>query len=111
MSTDLEDREERLNEAIAAYYQAVEAGRPPERGAFLTRYAEFAEELEAFFADQEHFAELAEPLAPAAATPVDPGFAPTLAPGETAAPVCPRVGVRSFGDYELLEEIARGGMG
>jgi WD40 repeat protein len=36
--------------------------------------------------------------------------AATLAPGEAAPPRPPRV-LRTFGDYELLEELARGGMG
>ena len=81
----------RLHEAVASYLQALDAGAAPDQGDWLERYAEVADDLRAFFADQERLHHLAEPLR---------GLAPT---GDTPA--------RSFGDYELLEEIARGGMG
>src|SRR5262245_11813775 len=85
------NRQERLHEAVASYLQALDAGTAPDPGAWLERYAEVADDLRAFFADQERLHHLAEPLR---------GLAPA---GDTLA--------RSFGDYELLEEIARGGMG
>ncbi len=99
-------RDQRVNEAIAVYLQAVEAGDPPDRAAFLAQYADIATELEAFLADRERFRQLAQPLA---------GEAPTAAPGEPSgvSRQVPASGatVRYFGDYELLAEIARGGMG
>ena len=70
----------------------------------LREHPEFASELAAFFADQE-----GGPAGGGMAAPVPPN-APTLAPTETAVPP-PGTQVRYFGDYELLEEIARGGMG
>ncbi len=94
-------RERRVDEAIAAYLQAADAGRPPDRAEFLARHADVAAELEAFFADRDRFRRQAAPLG---------GDAPTVAPGEPA-PLAPLGTVRYFGDYELLEEIARGGMG
>jgi serine/threonine protein kinase len=107
-------REERVNAAIAAYLEAADAGRPPDRREFLARHPDIAAELEAFFADRDRFQRLAAPLPPAAPTvnPVDAGAeAATLAPAR-GEPAATELGtVRYFGDYELLEEIARGGMG
>jgi serine/threonine-protein kinase len=96
---------------IAAYLEAADAGRAPDREQFLAKHADIAAELEAFFADRERFQDLAGPLG--AAAPRRPKLAadpPTLPPGAAAA-AGPLGKVRSFGDYELLEEIARGGMG
>src|SRR5262249_41287513 len=57
-------------------------------------------------ADRDRFAEAARPLV----LPALPGEAPTLAPVPPPSDA-PLARVRYFGDYELLEEIARGGMG
>jgi serine/threonine protein kinase len=94
--------EERLNEIIAAYLEAVDAGRPPDRQELLRQHPDLAAELEAFFADRDAF----DRLAPRA----QPADMPTITPSEQPAPA-PGVKVRYFGDYELLQEIARGGMG
>jgi tRNA A-37 threonylcarbamoyl transferase component Bud32 len=107
------EREKRLNEVLAAYLEAVEAGRQPKQEEWLARYPDLAPELAEFFANQERLADLAAPLraaAPAEGAP-DPE-APTLPLGDVAANGPPLgTKVRYFGDYELLEEIARGGMG
>jgi len=122
--TDYSSREQQLDKILAEYIQAIEAGQTPDKQGFLARYSEFAVELEEFFADQERLNRMAAPFQPigdAAAdvpepglqgqTTVEPAAAPTIAPG-TSSPLL-QVGtkVRYFGDYELLEEIARGGMG
>src|SRR5438067_1031219 len=112
-------RDERLHEVIAAYLEAAEAGPAPDRAELLAGHPDLADELAAFFADQDRVAAAAAPLR-AAAPPPDP-YA-TLPPVDETATLAPReeepggsrpplAVVRYFGDYELLEEIARGGMG
>ena len=101
-----DSREKRLDAVIADYLDAVRAEKNPDQAEWLSRHPDLAAELAAFFAGKAELARLA-PAPPA-------GEAPTLsAPrqaGDEAAPV-PLGVVRYFGDYELLEEIARGGMG
>jgi tRNA A-37 threonylcarbamoyl transferase component Bud32 len=107
---------ESLESVIADYLQAVDAGQAPDREELQTRHPALANELRAFFADQDRLDRLAAPLkpppdpdatGPPAAEPV------TLAPGPpgAVAPGSPLGVVRYFGDYELRDEIARGGMG
>jgi WD40 repeat protein len=102
-------REEAVNAAIADYLEAAAAGRAPGREAFLARRPDLADDLRAFLDDRERFAQAAGQLGPPCPAPAA-ADAPTVAPGDT--PAAPPLGtVRYFGDYELLEEIARGGMG
>jgi hypothetical protein len=91
---------------IAAYLEAMQAGAPPDRAALLADHPELADELRAFFADLDGFAALAAPL-----RDVPPGAdaLATPSPDATLADV-PAAG-RTFGDYELLGEVARGAMG
>jgi serine/threonine-protein kinase len=103
-------RDRRLEEILHRYLQAVDAGQLPDRDALLRQHPEFAPELAALFADQEAVAGLAWAMAEPAAPMLPATEAPTLAPGEMPAPA-PGTRIRYFGDYELLKEIARGGMG
>jgi hypothetical protein len=112
VSSNRSPREERINAALAEYLEAVEAGRGPDREEFLARHADLADELRTFFADRDRFAQVAGQLVPPALPPaVHPADGPTHALGAAppAGPAPDRV--RHFGDYVLLEEIARGGMG
>jgi hypothetical protein len=97
---DTTTKDERVNGIIADYLRAIERGEAPDRAALLARHAEFAKELSAFFADHDRFRRVAAPLAESL----------TLLPGESPAAGLGAL-VKYFGDYELLEEIARGGMG
>ena len=116
-SIDSSDRDRQINEIISDYLGSVDAGQAPDRQEWLRRYPEFAAELEAFLADYEHMDRLAAPLRPAVtpgvATPpkgIVSGVAATTG-SHQAASFSVGATVRYMGDYELVEEIARGGMG
>ncbi len=96
------EREGTVQRLIADYLQAEAAGHPPDRAELFARHPELADELRAFFADHDQVRQWAEPLC--SATPAPAGRLAPLEPAE------PEPGCR-FGDYEILGEIARGGMG
>ncbi len=83
------DRDDRLAEVVTTYFKTLESGQTPAPQQWLTRYPELVAELTEFFAARDRIEALAAPLRDALSTPPE----------------------ESFGDYELLEEIARGGMG
>src|SRR5215475_12840229 len=101
-------RDQRFDDVLAAFLEALDAGWAPSRAQLLTRYPELAPQLEAFFANGDRVERGAEPLRSAAGVVPVRAADPTLAEGEPAAPQA-WTGGRVFGDYELLEEIARGG--
>lgn len=131
------DRDQRINQIIAAFLDAERSGQAPNREALLQQHPDLAKELQSFFADKDHFEKMAEPMAPApglaggsSAPQGQSADAPTLPPSSRAgdlasaalalattegsgAPDEAVIGdtVRYFGDYELVAEIARGGMG
>src|ERR1700676_2104199 len=110
-ASHVSERENQVNRILADYLEAQRLGQTPDREDLLRLHPDLADELRSFFADQDRFGQIAQhiglPAAPAAA----PGPAPTLDSGGVAS-ADPALGkVRYFGDYELLQEIARGGMG
>src|SRR3984957_1252499 len=107
------DREQRLQDVLAGYIQAVEAGQTPDRAELLARHPDLADELASFFANRDAFAGVAGLDAPPAPVPAPPtSETPTVgADGPTNCVLAVGDSMRYFGDYEILEEIARGGMG
>jgi serine/threonine-protein kinase len=96
-SSDTE-RERRLDEVLHDYLRAVDAGQAPDAEALVARHPDLADELRGFLSDQVMLDRMAASIRTQGYTPASRGPAPLGA-------------VRYFGDYELLEEIARGGMG
>jgi predicted Ser/Thr protein kinase len=111
----IDSREQRLNALLAEYCEARARGQAPDRQELLGRHPDLAGDLAEFFADDQRLRRLAQPAGstpdagPAARS--SPADQPTGAPGNPAGEGSPRAVVRYFGDYEILEEIARGGMG
>jgi predicted Ser/Thr protein kinase len=102
----LPSRDQRLEQVLAKYLYSVEAGHPLERQQLLGEHADLADELRLFFGNRDALEQLAQPFRVGSPSVDEPtiGFA-----GETGMDGTSRV--RYFGDYELLGEIARGGMG
>jgi WD40 repeat protein/tRNA A-37 threonylcarbamoyl transferase component Bud32 len=112
---DVSEREQRLDEVATAYLMAVEAGQRPDRQEWLARYPALADELRDFFADQDRCDRWATPLRAVAQaalveTPRPDGQSGSGSGGGPPASL-PGTEGRSIGDYELLAELGRGGMG
>lgn len=95
--------EDEIDEIIAGYLQRVDAGQTPDRQAFLNQHAHLATELREFLDDLDRFTE-------------GPVVSPENGSGEPANDKSPTPDselprLRYFGEYELIREIARGGMG
>ena len=97
----------RLDDVLAAYLEEAEAGRSPDRRKWLATHPEWADELSAFFANLDHLGRITAPLR-AHPTPDLIPF-PVSDPDEPLPREGDRIGY--FGDYELIRELGRGGMG
>ncbi|MEX2212832.1 MAG: hypothetical protein WD768_01805, partial [Phycisphaeraceae bacterium] len=57
-----EQGDERVDAILADYLQALEQGETPDRAKLIEANPHFADELRAFFADHDQFAEAAAPF-------------------------------------------------
>src|SRR5437667_12425354 len=97
IATDQAD--ENLEAVLGSYLRRAEEGRAPERMELLARHPDLAPELAAFFAGQERFTRLAAPLRDAVSAAQQSTIEDKLAEGGR------------LGDFRLLREVGRGGMG
>jgi serine/threonine-protein kinase len=125
---------DRLDQAVAEFLAALETGDPPGRDELLARYADVADDLARFLADHDRMAGLAAPvrqiIGPALAswrraagnTPRRPGGTDVTLTHDGPAAAAERYARdelqpasgherRLLGDYEILRELGRGGMG
>jgi serine/threonine protein kinase len=89
-----------LAQALEAYRALLEAGARPDRAAFLARHPEIAEELAACLSGLEFVHAVAPALSSAAAE--------SAAAGNRGVGMPPGV---PLGDFRLVREVGRGGMG
>jgi eukaryotic-like serine/threonine-protein kinase len=116
--TDASDREQRLAEILLTYVEAAEAGQAPDRRELLSRHPEFATELAEFFAGRDEVEQLAAPLRGGGRISAAHRGRSTEAPrfdGVAGVDVAahPRhdTNLGQLGDFRLLREAGRGGMG
>jgi serine/threonine protein kinase len=90
--------EDRLEHVLLDYVEARQAGREPDRRQLLEQHPDLREDLEAFFAGHDEVERLAAPLRHAVRVAEE-------------APISVRPDVGQLGDFRLLREVGRGGMG
>jgi hypothetical protein len=111
-SPETNERESRLLELMAEWLEAARLGHTPPREEWLARHPDLADDLKRFLDNQDWLARLKEHLPVSADTPA--GRNGTTSGGVSARATGATSGlgqVPYFGDYELLAEVARGGMG
>ncbi|HZT82124.1 MAG TPA: protein kinase [Gemmataceae bacterium] len=97
-------RDERLARLLTDLTDRRRQGERPDLADALRQHPDLADELPGLWATVEFAEALGRPGLPSRSTVGFPGSPPAPAPANGPLP-------RAFGDYELLEEIGRGGMG
>jgi hypothetical protein len=122
-------REVQLEQIVADYLEGLEAGRTEDRQALLAAHPEFAAELAEFFSMRDEVNGVRVPLCKAVLdrpsgvgvaggdgnghdVPVRPSQPATPTSADQAAAVAHKVAeIGRLGDFNILREVARGGMG
>ncbi len=99
-SADEQQDDPRFEEALAEYLRRIDRGEHVDQAQFIAEHAEFADALREYFETAERVERMA--------APPDETLDSDSPPTASSPPLDV---IRYFGDYELLEEIGRGGMG
>ncbi len=100
------EREERRNQILLDYVEALEEGQQPDRGALLEAHPDLRPDLEAFLDGDAEIQRLTAGLRVGGRIDVHgPLEEPSEAPDDRPA------GIGALGDFRLLREVGRGGMG
>ncbi len=107
-------RQKQIDAILAEYFQARENGEAPDPETLIQQHPEFADELRILFVDPERLERsqtaAAPTLPPRPAKPDRVEEVSTLGRDGATETQEPNL-LGEFGDYQLLDEIARGGMG
>jgi serine/threonine protein kinase len=104
--TERVDREDRRNRALLALVEALEEGHEPDRERFLAEHPDLAPDIEAFLAGHDEVARLTAPLRAGRR-----GNAPGPAGADREKRDHEPAALGELGDFRLLREVGRGGMG
>ncbi len=100
------ERDERRNRVLLAFVEAVEEGREPDRSRLLAAHPDLRGDLEAFLAGHDEVRRITAPLRDAGrGDSADPSGLRKDEPSGGAP------GLGELGDFRLLREVGRGGMG
>ncbi|MDR3632509.1 MAG: serine/threonine-protein kinase [Isosphaeraceae bacterium] len=100
------DHEDQRNRVLLAYVEALEQGCEPDRAQLLAAHPDLRPDLEAFLNGHDEVARL---TAPHRAARRSDAHSPIGTSRET--PEDPPAGLGELGDFRLLREVGRGGMG
>jgi serine/threonine protein kinase len=106
--SDDPEREDRRNRALLAYVEALEEGREPDRDRLLAAHPDLRPDLETFLAGHDEMQRLTASLRAASR---GGAHGPIGAPRAREEPDVPPAGLGELGDFRLLREVGRGGMG
>jgi serine/threonine protein kinase len=93
----------RLNDVLLAYLEACETGQEPDRAEFLAAHPDLRDDLATFFAGRDEIERLAGPVRDRERQNLD-------SPLEALA-CAPDDELGRLGDFRLIREVGRGGMG